>query len=1110
MATAAATVAAVLATGLIGTAQARPVPAAGPAATAAKVTESVDTHRITLVTGDRVIVDAKGRVVGMERAKGRERVPVQMRKVDGHTLVIPTDAARMIASGKLDQRLFDITELNKAANRRYQQGGLKVIVSYKGAARTARADVRDAGILRRTFKTLNLESVQTPTKSAPKLWDALTNGDSVASGISHIWLDGVRKAGLDKSVPQIGAPTAWAKGYDGRGVKVAVLDTGVDTTHPDVRDQVIGAKNFSSAATTGDRQGHGTHVASTIAGTGAKSGGKYKGVAPGAKILNGKVLNDAGEGDDSGIIAGMEWAVSQGADIVNLSLGGGDTPGVDPMEATVNKLSEQKGTLFAIAAGNEGEDGARTVGSPGSAANALTVGAVDGNDKLAGFSSRGPTADGALKPDVTAPGVGITAASAKGSAIAKEVGEKPAGYLSISGTSMATPHVAGAAALLKQQHPDWKFSELKSVLVGSARGGDYSSFEQGSGRIRVDKALGQSVVAETSSVSFPVQQWPHTDDTPVTRKLTYRNLGTKAVTLALSNEARDPEGKAAPVGFFTLGSKTVTVPAGGKASVDVTVNTKLGGKLDGAYSAYVTATGGGQSVRTALGVERESEMYDLTLKFINRPGQKPVHLTSLFQGRRGGASYVSVSNDDTVTFRVPKGGYFLDSLSMKDPDSTEGGADWLAQPVLNISRNTTVTLDLNKTKSADITVPDDRAQPLQAYVSYEHVSANVAFGVEMPSFSDIRLAHVGPAMASGLVQTWSGQWTKGNSAEYDIVGGGEVKKVVGNRVHHYKASELATVKAGLGTSASGKTGALGLIPSAPSGYGLHTPVKQKLPTTRTLYLSTGEGAEWYFDAQQYSGKLDQDGLPLNDATSNSDSYLKFAGGRTYQKAFNTAVFAPRVVPEKSGIFHSLDGIYGRLPLFADGMGQNAVSDLTSVRTTLYRNGRKVGSNADPLTGEKVFKVPAGEAEYTLTTSARRSTKVQAASTRVDASWTFRSKRPSSELPTELPVSSVRFKAKTGLDSRVKAGRTVTYPVTVEGAARGRNLKSLTVYVSYDDGRTWKKTDVRNGRIAVKNPAKGKGISLRAKITDKKGNTSTISVHNAYYGKLRPGFADVVR
>jgi len=181
-------------------------------------------------------------------------------------------------------------------------------------------------------------------------------------------IDGVRKASLDKSVPQIGAPVAWAKGYTGKGIKVAVLDTGVDTTHPDLKTQVTAAKNFTSARDTSDHFGHGTHVASIIAGTGAKSGGKYKGVAPGARILNGKVLDDDGTGDDSSIIAGMEWAAQQGADIVNLSLGGADTPGVDPLEAEVNKLSEQKGILFAIAAGNEGEGGDSTIDSPGSAA----------------------------------------------------------------------------------------------------------------------------------------------------------------------------------------------------------------------------------------------------------------------------------------------------------------------------------------------------------------------------------------------------------------------------------------------------------------------------------------------------------------------------------------------------------------------------------------------------------------------------------------------------------------------------------------------------------------------------------------------------------------------
>ncbi|WP_408997524.1 S8 family peptidase [Streptomyces europaeiscabiei] len=1099
MGTAAATVAAVLAAGPIGTAQATPVQA-GTAATSAKTKESAGTHRLTLVTGDRVLVDAKGGVVGMERAKGRARVPVQIRKAGGHTLVIPTDAARLIANGSLDQRLFDVTELNKPDNRRNQRGGPKVIVGYKATARSLKAAVRGTGMVHRTFESLDMDALQAPTTQTPELWDALTNDGALAPGISHVWLDGVRRASLDKSVPQIGAPAAWARGYDGKGVKVAVLDSGLDSSHPDLKGQVLATKNFSTSATTEDREGHGTHVASTIAGTGAESAGTYKGVAPGAKLLVGKVLDDQGRGDDAGIIAGMEWAASQGADVINLSLGGADTPGVDPMEATVNRLSETKGVLFAIAAGNEGEQGVKTVDSPGSAADALTVGAVDGHDEVADFSSMGPTADGALKPDVTAPGVDITAAAAKGSAIAKEVGEKPPGYLTISGTSMATPHVAGAAALLKQQHPDWTFRELKAALVGSAKGGDYTPYAQGSGRVQVDKAIGQNVFAETTSVGFPVQRWPHNDDTPVTRKLTYRNAGTKDITLALSNKAFNPRGEAAPHGFYTLGAKTVTVPAGGTASVDVTADTRLGGGLFGGYSAYVTATGDGQTVRTALGVEREEEAYNVTLKFINRPGQHPVHFTTLFRDERNAPMFGDMSTGDTVTLRVPKGRYILDSLSVKDPNSTEGGVDWLVRPVLSVDKDRTVTLDLNKTRSADITVPDRKAKPLQAMVFYEHKATQVANYVVMPTFSDLRVAHVGPEMPSNLAQVWSGQWTKGKGTEYNTLDGGEVKKITGTHAHHYRASEFATVKAGLGASTPGKTGVLALAGTLPLINGIHTPLPQNLPATRTYYLSTGDGARWYFDFQQFSGKKDADGAPIVEAESTSGDYLGLTGGKTYRKAFDTAVFAPHVIPGLSGVFHGPDGIYGQLPLFADGRRNEAVSGLTSVRTTLYRNGKKVGSNADPLTGASTFEVPAGEAEYTLTTSARRSAKVQAASTRVDASWTFRSKRPSTDLPTELPVSTVRFAPRTGLDSRVKAGQKVTYPVTVEGAARGRNLRSLAVHVSYDDGRTWKKTDVRNGRITVKNPAKGKGISLRAKIIDRKGNTSTISVYNAYYGK----------
>ncbi|WP_228039815.1 S8 family peptidase [Streptomyces chromofuscus] len=1084
-----ATAAAVaLAAGLTSPASAKPEQGPnGPA----KLTSH---HRITLITGDRVSVDAKGRVVGLDRAEGREHIPVQIRKADGHTLVIPADAARLVATGKLDQRLFDITELNRSASRKAQKNGLKVIVGYRGAATAAKADVRDAGTLRRSLKTLNADAVQTAHKDTPELWDAVTNGDKTVSGIAHVWLDGVRRATLDKSVPQIGAPKAWAAGYDGKGVKIAVLDTGVDATHPDLASQVTASKNFTTAADATDKQGHGTHVASIAAGKGAK----YKGVAPGAEILNGKVLDDSGFGDDSGILAGMEWAAEQGADVVNLSLGGMDTPEVDPLEAAVNRLSADKGILFAIAAGNSGPE---SIGSPGSAEAALTVGAVDDADKLAGFSSTGPrVGDGAIKPDVTAPGVDITAAAAKGSAIAQEVGENPAGYLTISGTSMATPHVAGAAAILKQQHPDWTYAEIKGALTASTKGGAYTPFQQGSGRIQVDRAIQQTVIADPVSVSFGVQQWPHTDDTPVTKQLTYRNLGTTDVTLDLKATATNPKGLAAPAGFFTLGATRVTVPAGGKASVGMTVNTKLGGTVDGAYSAYVTATGGGQSVRTAAAVQREVESYDVTVKHIGRDGQGTDDYNTALLGYSGlgdGRGYqVPVAASGTTTVRVPKGTYLLDAWIAKDFVTLEGGLDWLVQPQLTVTRNTSVTIDARKTKSATITVPDTTAKPRSAMISYFLNSAGIGFGFGAASFADLRMAHLGGEIASGLTQTWGGQWTKGASTEYDVATTADVKKIVGDKVRRFSKSELATLKGNLG-AAAGKTGALVAVGIFPSDFYLGEPVEQKLPGSRTLYLSTAQGIQWSLDFEQWGGK-DAQGNPIPEAYYTLGDPRTFRAGTSYTQTFNKAVFGPTLNTE-FGLYREGNDIYGYLPLFADGSRHAGSSLFTSVNTTLYRNGVKVGSHDDPLFGEKSFRVPSGDAEYRLTTSVKRSANVAAASTRIDASWTFRSKKPTADV-AKLPASTVRFSPLTSLDSRVTAGRTATFPVTVEGSARGSNLKSLGVWVSYDYGQTWKKITVKNGKITIKNPAKGKAISFHAKITDKQNNKSTISIYNAYYGK----------
>lgn len=1105
----AAAVAVALAAGMTTPAAAQPVrpAAAGPAASGLP---GKAVHQLTLITGDRVSVDAKGRVVGFEPAQGRAGIPVRKQIRDGRTLVIPADAQRLIASGKLDRRLFDITELNRPENRRAQKKDLRLIVSYQGAqSARAKADVRDAGATRigRSLPSLNAQSVATPKEDAPSLWEALTSEQAgspqrtTAAGVDRVWLDGKRKVALDRSVAQIGTPAAWQAGYTGKGVKIAVLDTGVDGNHADLKGKIAAAKNFSSSRDLKDRVGHGTHVASIAAGSGARSGGKFKGVAPDAKLLAGKVLGDDGFGDDSGILAGMEWAVAQGADIVNLSLGGMDTPEVDALEAAVNRLSAKSGVLFAIAAGNEG-DGAGTIGSPGSADAALTVGAVDVKDKLAGFSSRGPrVGDGAVKPDVTAPGVDITAASAPGSEIALEVGEKPAGYTTISGTSMATPHVAGAAALLKQQHPDWKNTQLKSVLAASAKPGAYTPFQQGVGRIAVDRALAQTVVSDQVSVSFGVQQWPHTDDVPVTRNITYRNLGTADVTLDLKVTGTGPKGKPAPAGFFTLGAQQVTVPAGGTAQVALTADTRLGGAETGAYSAYVVGTGGGQSVRTAAAVDRERESYDVTLKAIGRTGKAPAAADfSLgdLGGTADGASFTAPFKNGVAKVRVPKGTYVLDSDIVTDRKKPNH-IDWLAQPKLAVTKNTTITLDARKAKPINITLPvkGAKVRSLQSEFSISTKHAEATYSWMVGAGDSLRTAHLGPKITDGsLTQRWAGSWNTGASGDYNTVSGGRVQQLGTGYSRTYKANQFATVKLTMGAGAvKKKTGMVYPMAELPDGYGLFgSPATQSLPGVRTIRLSTTDKARWTLDFSQVGGK-DADGFPVYDAGYIAGDTVAYQGGKTYTRSVNTGVFGPRLTRD-DGIYRDGNEIAAMLPVLADGKGNEGGMQLASVTTVLHRNGKKFAQNKDPLQGWEPFEVPAGDASYKLTSSVTHSTKIGRLSTRVDVSFSFRSKKSS----TKLPASTARFTPAIGSDGYAKAGRTISVPVTVQGSAAGKNLKSLTAYVSYNGGKTWKKVTVKKGKISVKNPAKGKAISFAADITDKKGNKSSVKIYNAYLGK----------
>ncbi|MER5934438.1 S8 family serine peptidase [Streptomyces sp. NPDC002054] len=1091
---------------------ATPTSAAKPFAAKQRQQTSPGLTHLTLITGDRVTVDAKGNPVGFRPAKGREKIPVSVQRQNGRTSIVPFDAQRLIEAGRLDPRLFDLTELGRPEYRKARGDRLKLIVRYEGgAAPAAKAGLRATGgtEVSRTFPSLGAEAVTAGPDRAAALWETLTDAQAgtgrraTAAGIATIWLDGIRKAHLDKSTKQIGADKAWAAGYDGKGVKIAVLDTGVDSTHPDLAGQVVAEQNFSAAPDAKDRFGHGTHVASIAAGTGAKSGGVLKGVAPGAKVLNGKVLDDSGSGDDAGILAGMEWAVAQGAQVINMSLGGPDGPDTDPLETAVNKLSADKGVLFAISAGNSGYDGPGSIGSPGSAQAALTVGAVDDGDALADFSSIGPrTGDGAVKPDVTAPGVDTTAAAAPGSVIEREVGQSPEGYLTISGTSMAAPHAAGAAALLKQQHPTWTGADLKGVLTASTKPGAYTPFQQGSGRIAVDRALGQSVFAEPVSLAFAGQPWPHHDDTPETKKLSYRNLGGAPVTLDVAVTATGPDGKPAPAGFLTADAAKVTVPAGGTASVNLTLNTRLGGQVDGAYTAYATATGGGQSTRTAIAVEREVESYNLTVKHLGRNGKPTADYGTTVLGTTGlavGKRFQQYDASGTVTVRVPKGGYLLNSDVVADPEDFSKGIDWIAQPKLDVTGNTTVTVDARTAKPVAITVPSRTAVEKFAMPTYDVRVGNsgYAFGWWLDSYAPLRTAHMGPAAPAGtLRQQWDAHWQDGANDEYHAALGGPVTRLATGYTRHLKAADLATVSVEQGASATGKQGGLtvlGWLPDPTGASGITIP--RPLPATAKLHLSTLDGATWETLFGQ-TGGTDENGWPIEETTYVSDGQRSYQGGKSYRERYNAAVFGPRVdTAAQLGIYREGNKLYGSLPLLADGAGHNGASFLAKGSTVLYRNGVVAGSSNTELRDSDPFEVPAADAPYKLVTKTTVPSAVSGTSAKVTATWWFRSKQTAE--PTQVPASVVRFTPELSLTGTSPAGRTVQVPVTVQGPAAGAGLASLTVQVSYDDGYTWQTLPVQAGKVSVKNPAKGGHVSLRGVTVDKSGNKSDITITRAY-------------
>lgn len=381
----------------------------------------------------------------------------------------------------------------------------RVIVVFKNAADKNLVE-KAKGNVRREYKHAKALSVSIPSTSIQEL-----KKDPNVLAIEPDILIKVKSQTIDWGVSKIQAPASWSSNLTGKGVKIGVVDTGI-ANHEDLA--VAGGAAFTSYTSSYlDDNGHGTHVAGIIGAKNNTIG--TAGVANEASLYAVKVLGSDGAGYLSDIIAGIDWCITNQMDIINLSLGS-STPST-ALQQEVDKAYSQ-GILVVAAAGNDGtSDGSSdTVNYPAKYSSVIAVGATDSNNQRPSFSSTGSTIE------VAAPGVNIRSTYLNNQ------------YVSMTGTSMAAPFVAGDLALLKQANPGLTASELRTKLRENAMDLGTSGKDNwfGYGLIQAPKGQAVTVTQPVPVTTNPTVTQPTTVQPVITQP---SNSGTK--TVVITNKA---------------------------------------------------------------------------------------------------------------------------------------------------------------------------------------------------------------------------------------------------------------------------------------------------------------------------------------------------------------------------------------------------------------------------------------------------------------------------------------------------------------------------------------------------------------------------------------------
>jgi len=1059
---------------------------------------------VTLITGDKVHLDGNTPAgVSLQPRAGRENIRFITRRIStddrGEQIyVLPADALPLISADRLDEDLFNVTEL---ANSRFDDASshnVPLVITYQPnttASAALGAPLANARVTH-SFQMFNGSAAAVDKAATRQFWDALTGKVPGAralrsnSVVQKIWLDKELQLLDTASATQIGAPAAWALGIRGQGVAVAVIDSGVDGSHPDLAGKVVASRNFTEE-TDDDTNGHGTHVASIIAGTGAASAGQVSGVAPQAQIIAAKACDP--DCSISNVLAAMEWAVmTEGARIVNMSLGYFDTPGVDPLEQQVSDLTEQFGALFVCAAGNVA--GAGTIRSPATADVALAVGAVDRNDQMWVWSSSGPRSGelGVVKPEITAPGVGIVGAH---STAVIPSGES---YTTMTGTSQATPHVAGAAALLLQRNPDWSPAQLKAALIGAANPTPgVSLYAQGAGRVDVAAAFAAAAMAQPATLNLgtaPVRQF--------TRVITYKNIVSAPVTLTLSVNAAGLNGESVAQGAFTVSPATLSLAPGQSATATLTVNPALA-TLGATYTGSVTArASNGTLLRTplAVSVETEAELYDVELQHLDASGAPASEFTTtLIPLDRRLATLPSASDvaGGVVTLRVPPQRYQIESLVTSDTPST-----LIVKFGQVVAGPTRITLDASQAQPVSVTLPIDglvAGNPIlmtRSTLAWGSVTQSYRGSRTNPAFRTLALGSPPANFTSNLRTNWS--------ARAPATEPGSLPQRPTRYFAAFSQQGLLRGDFAVDPAQLARVDSTYLRPNVSMPQAA-VRIYSNLADEAIQSLQEGlpfRHIEHYFSADpqvrwMQNVSFIEGGVP--------DAFVLNRPGRAYQNGqavsdtWGQAPFAPAFPAGGVWAERSEDRLSLRLPMVSD-RNEHASSVVRSgaCTQTLFRNGVKV-RDADCADG--TFDVASGSAAYRLEATATQT--ILGLSTRVNGAWTFTSgtARPAAQ----IPLMSVRLQPPLDVNNHGVAGAT-TVPISVHqiGQPGAIALGSLTVRASFDDGSTWVAVPVTptnrertQWAAQLSTPASASFVSFQAAATDLQQNSVELTVIRAY-------------